>query len=998
LRQRFAHDKRRSANALTDRGGRASGGDRAAARLGGLAALILVALSILAIGAEPARAADPTRVWKTIESAHFVIHYYEPLDDVAARVAQVAERAHGILAAALGHEPSEKTQVVLLDDTDGANGFANVLPRNTVTLFVTAPRPGSGLVDHDDWLYGLFVHEYTHILHLDTMSGLPSIYNAIFGKIWAPNQIMPRWIIEGIATYEESKRSSAGRTRSSDFDMFLRVPVLEGTALRLDEITNSPRRFPRGNAAYLYGAHFLKYVFDRFGDDALRRMIHVSGANPIPFAVNRQIATVVGKPFDALYRDWQRHLRDRYTAQAEAITRRGLRVGRRLTRSSEVNAAPRYSADGRELLWLRSDGYTRSQIMALPVAGEGGQARTVRSIEAVGSWDVLADGSLVYEQNQAVRGDYSFQDLFRWDRQSGHDIRLTHGMRARDPSVSPDESEVAFVLNRASQSVLAVAAFTPGATPEVMWQGPGRFDQAFEPAWSPRGDRVAFSAWTTGGNRDIVIVHRHTREVAFVTHDRATENSPAWSPDGEILYFDSDRSGVTNIFAYELSTATLWQVSNVIGGAFEPAVSRDGSRLAYRGFVGDGSDLFELELDRATWSPAELYIDDRPDPVRIEEAAAEALPVRAYRPLETLAAQTWAAELALGTLERALIVRTQGNDVVGLHNYALSASLDLARGDVNFGIGYGYSGWRPGVRLALARSVGERGGFRLDGVGTRHTEENIGATLSLFAPAERRPEHSWSFSLDYDFDWIHVVEAPAIDDDPNDAAVVRPLDSYRQTGLAMRVSYGRTRGTLFSTGPNQGFELSLGTRVDLPELGAHFRSISGSYGLTLYRGVPWARTPTIFARLTGAIRRGDLPRSGAYALGGVARQDLVRSVLDNSRVGSTGILRGYPPRTIDGTQFHLLNVEYRHELFNLERGLATLPAYFRRVHAALLFDIGTAFDDAPSRDRLRAALGGALRIDNLLGYHVPGTLELGYAHGLTEGSIGEGWMLLTGTL
>jgi hypothetical protein len=29
---------------------------------------------------------------------------------------------------------------------------------------------------------------------------------------------------------------------------------------------------------------------------------------------------------------------------------------------------------------------------------------------------------------------------------------------------------------------------------------------------------------------------------------------------------------------------------------------------------------------------------------------------------------------------------------------------------------------------------------------------------------------------------------------------------------------------------------------------------------------------------------------------------------------------------------------------------------------------------------------------------VPGTLEIGYSHGVTSGGVGESWMLLTGTL
>ena len=97
--------------------------------------------------------------------------------------------------------------------------------------------------DHDDWLYGLTAHEYTHILHLDTMSGLPNIYNRIFGKTWAPNQVMPRWVIEGIAVYEESKRSSGGRNRGTRFDQFIRISRHAGKDMRIDQISGAPRQF-----------------------------------------------------------------------------------------------------------------------------------------------------------------------------------------------------------------------------------------------------------------------------------------------------------------------------------------------------------------------------------------------------------------------------------------------------------------------------------------------------------------------------------------------------------------------------------------------------------------------------------------------------------------------------------------------------------------------------------------------------------------------------------
>ncbi|MEO7735123.1 MAG: hypothetical protein ABIY55_29475, partial [Kofleriaceae bacterium] len=56
--------------------------------------LALVAIGAALCGATAAHAGDPTRVYRTVETDHFVIYYWEPMDDVAARVGVVAERAH----------------------------------------------------------------------------------------------------------------------------------------------------------------------------------------------------------------------------------------------------------------------------------------------------------------------------------------------------------------------------------------------------------------------------------------------------------------------------------------------------------------------------------------------------------------------------------------------------------------------------------------------------------------------------------------------------------------------------------------------------------------------------------------------------------------------------------------------------------------------------------------------------------------------------------------
>ena len=122
------------------------------------------------------------------------------------------------------------------------------------------PEDMSPLGDVDDWYLELVTHEYTHILHTDHIRGLPALINAVLGKTLAPNQVQPRWILEGLGVYMESARTSAGRLRNSQWDMFMRTDVIGDNVATLDQLSNSVRRWPQGNLYYLYGSYFTTWI------------------------------------------------------------------------------------------------------------------------------------------------------------------------------------------------------------------------------------------------------------------------------------------------------------------------------------------------------------------------------------------------------------------------------------------------------------------------------------------------------------------------------------------------------------------------------------------------------------------------------------------------------------------------------------------------------------------------------------------------------------------
>ncbi len=304
--------------------------------------LVAFVAALLAPSGSARAAGEPKLLWQSISTRHFRITYYSTEDDVAQHVATLAEAIYERLAPAVGWTPSDLTEILLTDQTDSANGSATALPYNAVRLFVTAPDDMSPLGDVDDWYLDLLTHEYTHILHTDHIEGLPALVNAILGKTFAPNQVEPHWLLEGLAVFEESSKTTGGRLRSSMWNMFMRADVLEDNAAPIDVFSNIPRRWPQGNIWYLYGSFFMKWIAETYGEQAIREMIDDYGSQIIPFAVNRSARRATGRTFEELYPAWIDSLRRSFGAQAAAIRARGLREGVRVTHTGNTVEHPRW--------------------------------------------------------------------------------------------------------------------------------------------------------------------------------------------------------------------------------------------------------------------------------------------------------------------------------------------------------------------------------------------------------------------------------------------------------------------------------------------------------------------------------------------------------------------------------------------------------------------------------------------------------------------------------
>lgn len=966
----------------------------------------------LSVAASKAHAAgDPYLEWHTIETAHFRIHYHHGLEEIADRLARLAEGVHERLVPSLGWTPREMTEIVVTDDSDSANGSATALPYGVIRLFVTAPDDMSPLGDYDDWHNELFIHEYAHILQMDNVTGLPALVNAIAGRSAMPNQAQPRWLLEGLAVMEESRHSGGGRNRSSIFDMYLRADVIEDNLATLDQVSHLPRRFPQGNVWYLYGSRFLTWIVDTYGQDTMKIVAHEYGAGLIPWGVNRAIRRATGRTYVELYDGFRAYLKRHYGEQLEKVRRVGLREGTRLTHGGQLVGRPRFlpevarrDAETDELLYYRDDGHSRTGFYrakltrARDAFTEEGAELVIRA-SGRGSASFDPQGGIVFDTTATTKRIYSFRDLFsikaNETAESGREgatMRLTEGNRAQDPDVSPDGRSIVFVENHRGTTTLILADRGPsGELARKRALVPSaRFEQAFTPRFSPDGRRVAYSAWKRGGYRDIRIVDVESGEFYEIARDRAMDMQPSWSPDGRYVYFSSDRAyGIHNIFAYDTTDGSLRQVTNVETGAFQPEASPDGKTFVYVGFTSKGFDLYAMNVAEETWLEPPPYIDPRPDahaqPSRVETRTS------LYNPLPSLRPRAWEPTVGPGSFGTAISISTSGADAVGLHGFAATLTTETERPDPQISLSYSYNRLPFDYRVGFFRSLAPRS-FRYNDEQSIYTEENIGLRNSIsYRVPGRMGFDASSYNLSYTISRFDGDLPLSRTPDPY-ARVWKPPARGQLGVVHLGYSYSNAERRLFGIGPDRGVSLALGVDVADEVFGSDYTLYVFSYSGRTYFPMPWARHHTVAVSASGALAGGDSPRRGLFHTGGFVQTPIIDQY--TSGIFQSGfVLRGYEPVSFIGSQYHLANLEYRFPILNVDRGVATLPAFLGPVTGAVFADYGGAFDTLETSQfwkQFHLGVGAELWAELTFGYFLTTNLRFGYARGVADEAAAPG--------
>ena len=948
-----------------------------------------------------ADAQAPNDHWRTIQTAHFAVHFDASIELIARRAAGSAERAYERLAPLL--KPARgRIDLVVTNHSDFTNGYAWVSPSPRIVVYARPPVDERSLRFRDDWFDLVVQHELVHIFHLDRTRGWWRVAQWVFGRqpMLFPNAWAPSWLLEGLAVHYESALGDGGRVEGQSL-----VPTINGKAadhrpMRFGAWSASILEFPGGATAYAFGTQMVNAMDTRGGAGSVDRFVERSSGRLLPWSFERSAQAAFGTTFAAQWRQF-----------ADSATRAVQAAGqhartRALTSATWVTRSPRLAPDGR-LLFVASNGRDETALYELPPTLDGMPRRIARR-NSLDANVALADGRIVFAQSD-------WDDLWRlrsdlWIRErDGREHRLTRGARVLAPDARVrDGAIVAVQVVPGSTRLVRVdaqGAVTPITTTslDTTWSAP---------RWAHDGTRLAATRWVRGGVMTIVVLDSLGRVQREVAAARAVVDEPAWSADDATLYFDVSVSGIATVWSADLASGTLRQLTR-------GATSLDSPTPVAGGFVSIETRALGERLVR-TDEPTTVPSDTAaPGNVRTAGGEPRALPsiadaqplppvvpvdgaVRPYRPLRQLLPRYWMPSIESSDENRTRYGGFTGsNDITGRHAYAAVWQYEPHRRENTGSFAYRFSGLGTPLVDVAARQTWDHSAL----IDSTNTNVGVLARRRRFAGAaltvvRQRVRTEAVLSGGAEMEWRDFVTNPA----PLIGQLGSPLflKTLRYPTLTAAAAWANTRTPILAFGPEDGVSLSVNGRWRYrADDAAATRSATYLGTAAVFKSMGFVPGPwhhVLAVRMVAGTT--DDKTNTQLEAGGVsgASTEIAPGVVIGD-VQRHFFVRGFAPGAQAGIRALGASAEWRAPLVLTNWGSGFVPFFAQRLAVTAFADAGAAWCPAgshagtigcPRGATPRAwmgSVGGELTLDAaVLNYDAPYRLRLGFARPV-QGSV-----------
>ena len=545
--------------------------------------------------------------WRILHTEHFDVYAYQGMDTVAIDAGRMAERWYVRDSILLDFGFDRKSLIFYADHPDfqQTNVISSILSEGTggVTegLRTRVIMPFTGVYAENNHVLG---HELVHVFQYSMAE-----------KAGGLNRLgaLPLWLVEGMAEYLSIGRSDPLTA------MWMRDAALRDDLPTIDQLTTDPRYFP-----YRYGQALWAFIGGRWGDDAVRRVylesLRHGGFEPA-------LKLVLAMDEKQLSEAWRQQIRDDYLPLVQGRTHpdsAGTPVLLQSEETGDYNLSPVQSPDGRWVAFFSRRGiFTVDLFVADARTGEIKQRLTspVNSphIDAISFLYSAAAWSPDGERIAHVVFSDGDNAVRITDVDSGDEVRhfKVPGVEAMSTiSWSPDGRRLVVSGMMNGLSDLWLYDLESGASRRLTND---RFAE-LHPEWSPDGRTIAFATdrreetsfeRLTFGEVRVALIDAENGAVQLLPAIAGAKMiNPQWSPDGQDIYYVSDRGGYSDIFRLRIATGEHFQVTRLATGVsgiarYSPAISvaRQTGRLLYSVFTDQGYSVYGLEAPEAQGTP-----------------------------------------------------------------------------------------------------------------------------------------------------------------------------------------------------------------------------------------------------------------------------------------------------------------------------------------------------------------------------------------------------------
>jgi len=559
---------------------------------------------------------DPASLkWRQITTPHFRIIYPENFELQAQKMVPAADFIYNQDTKTLVYKPG-RVPFVIHNYTITPNAVTIWAPKR-VELFTCPPQD----IYAQDWITQLMIHEYRHVIQIDrTNQGFTRFLSWLTGEQAAAGVnglFVPSWFMEGDAVCTETALSRSGRGRIPNFEMLLRAQVLQKGSFSYDKAAfGSYKTFVPNK--YVLGYSLVANVRRKYGYQAWVKALDEVARKPFmftPFNQGLKQATGFGK--EKLYRHTMLDMDSMWKYQDVRTKRTDYKQLTPIKGKTYENFIfPCYLNDSMVVSEYASldditrfviagpDGYR--QVIATPGFLSSEKFSAIRSETSGHLSDKAGNGKML--NNYLLAWTETIDDP-RWEQRNYSVIRLfdsnTHKTRSLTiksryfaPAFSPDGHSLAVVsMDPTNLSSIVLIDVESGSETATLLVSDSDFFMT--PSWSEDGTKIVFTK-LNGNGKSINVLDLKTQNVETILPSTFTEISNPVFAQNYVL-FNGSFSGIENIYALELKSTAVFQVTSAEFGASNADLSPDGKKIVYSNYSSSGYGLAETGFNPGTW-------------------------------------------------------------------------------------------------------------------------------------------------------------------------------------------------------------------------------------------------------------------------------------------------------------------------------------------------------------------------------------------------------------